>query len=263
MSQHANPQVKGSDLPEPPEPTYAERARTLMHISPVATLCTTSQKHPNWPFGSVVAYGLDEKGNPSFLISTMAMHTKNILADPRASVFVMQPGGEHDPLGAARVTVMGKVTNVPKEQDASIRAEYLARHPNAAYWADFKDFSFFVLETIDVYYVGGFGSMDWVSAEDYAAAKVDPLADAGPGLIEYLNSHHHEALLLLARASGHSDANEATLTAMDRLGFHLRLKIKDRFTGIRLAFPEELQGPEDARPVFVNLVKQARESSCP
>ena len=159
MSQHANPQSDDSDPPKPPEPTFGERARTLMHIAPVATLCTTSQKHPEWPFGSVVAYGLDEKGNPSFLISTMAMHTRNILADARASVFVMQPGGEHDPLGAARVTVMGKISKVAKDQDASIRAQYLARHPDAGYWADFGDFSFYLMDTIDVYYVGGFGSM--------------------------------------------------------------------------------------------------------
>ena len=261
MSQHANPQTSESDTPEPPEPTFAERARTLMHIAPVATLCTTSQKHADWPFGSIVTYGLDDKGNPSFLISTMAMHTKNILADPRASVFVMQPGGEHDPLGAARVTIMGKIAKVPKNQDAGIRAQYLARHPNASYWADFGDFSFFLMDTIDVYYVGGFGSMGWVAAEEYAAAKVDPLADAGPGFIDHLNTNHKDALVLLAKTHGQTDTDEATLTAIDRLGFHLRLKIKDRFTGMRLAFPQELTSPEDARPVFVNMVKEAREAS--
>jgi heme oxygenase (biliverdin-IX-beta and delta-forming) len=261
MSQHANPQMNESDTPEPPEPTYAERARTLMHIAPVATLCTTSQKHPDWPFGSIVTFGLDDKGNPSFLISTMAMHTKNILADPRASVFVMQPGGEHDPLGAARLTVMGKVTKVPKSQDVAIRAQYLARHPQAGYWADFGDFSFYLMDTIDVYYVGGFGSMGWVTAEEYAAAKIDPLADAGPGIIDHLNTDHKDALLMLARASEHPEADEATLTAIDRLGFHLRLKIKDRYTGLRLAFPQALKSPEDARPVFVNMVKQVRETS--
>jgi len=259
MSQHANPQTSDQENSEPPEPTYAERARTLMHMAPIATLCTSSQKHPHWPFGSLVAYGLDDKGNPSFLISTMAMHTKNIVADPRASVFVMQPGGEHDPLGAARVTVMGKIARVPKERDASIRAHYLSRHPQASYWANFKDFSFYLMDTIDVYYVGGFGSMGWVSADEYAAAKVDPLAETGSELIDYLNTHHQDALLSLARTSGHPDANEALLTAIDRLGFHLRLKIKDRFTGIRLAFPEELKGPGDARPVFVNMVQHARE----
>ena len=258
MSQHANPQANDSDSTEPPEPTYAERARTLMHIAPVATLCTTSQKHADWPFGSIVTYGLDDKGNPSFLISTMAMHTKNILADPRASVFVMQPGGENDPLGAARVTIMGKITKAPKDQDAAIRAQYLARHPNAGYWADFGDFSFYLMDTIDVYYVGGFGSMGWVTAEEYAEAKVDPLADAGLGFIDHLNTNHKDAFVLLAQTHGQTDANEATLTAIDRLGFHLRLKIKDRFTGMRLAFPQELTSPEEARLVFVNMIKQAR-----
>lgn len=261
MSQHATPMTNDTDPPEPPEPTYAERARTLMHIAPVATFCTTSQKHADWPFGSIVTYGLDNKGNPTFLISTMAMHTKNILADPRASVFVMQPGGENDPLGAARLTVMGKISKVPKGQDAEIRAQYLARHPKAAYWADFGDFSFYLMDTIDVYYVGGFGSMGWVTAEEYALATVDPLADAGTGIIEHLNADHKDALLILARASSQPDTDEATLTAIDRLGFHLRLKIKDRYTRMRLSFPQELTSPEDARPVFVKMVKQVREVS--
>jgi putative heme iron utilization protein len=261
MSQHANPQTNDSDSPEPPEPTYAEQARTLMHIAPVATLCTTSQKHPDWPFGSIVTYGLDEKGSPSFLISTMAMHTKNMTVDARASVFVMQPGGENSPLGAARVTIMGKVTKVPKAQDAAIRTQYLGRHPNASYWADFDDFSFYLMDTIDVYYVGGFGSMGWVPAEEYAAAQVDPLADAGPGLIDHLNTDHTDALLLLARTSGQPDTDQATLTAIDRLGFHLRLKIKDRYTGMRLTFPQELKSPDDAQPIFVNMVKQAKADS--
>ena len=66
---------------------------------------------------------------------------------------------------------------------------------------------------------------------------------------------------MLAKTHGQPETEEATLTAIDRLGFHLRLKIKDRLTGIRLAFPEELKSPEDARPVFVNMVKQAREAA--
>ncbi|MDT7041588.1 HugZ family protein [Candidatus Nitronereus thalassa] len=258
MSQHANPRTNDTDPADPSEPTYAERARTLMHLAPVATLCTTSQKHPDWPFGSIVTYGLDNKGNPTFLISTMAMHTKNILADPRASVFVMQPGGEHDPLGAARLTVMGKVTKVPKDRDADIRMQYLARHPKASYWADFADFSFYLMDTIDLYYVGGFGSMGWVSAEEYAEAKIDPLADAGPEIIDHVNADHKDSLIILACANGQTEADEVTLTAIDRLGFHLRLRIKDRYTGMRLAFPQELTSPEDARPAFVHMVKQAR-----
>ena len=78
--EHARPSQDspGADVPEP---SYAERARTLVHVGRVGTLSTISRKHAEWPFGSVAPYGLDEKGRPTFLISTMAMHTQNVLAN--------------------------------------------------------------------------------------------------------------------------------------------------------------------------------------
>ena len=79
---HAEP-APASDQPAIPEPSYAERARTLMHLGRVGSLSTLSRKQPGFPFGSVMPYGLDEQGRPIFLISTMAMHTQNLKADAR------------------------------------------------------------------------------------------------------------------------------------------------------------------------------------
>ena len=82
-------------------------------------------------------YALDPSGRPIFLVSSMAMHTQNLNSDPRASLFVTQPGVTGDPLGAARVTLMGKIG--PAGPDA--RPLYLKLHENAQYWIDFDDFS--------------------------------------------------------------------------------------------------------------------------
>ena len=255
-SHHGTP----DPVKSPPEPTFAERARTLMHVSRVGTLCTTSQKHPGWPFGSVVAYGIDARGNPSLLISNMAMHTKNLLADPRVSLLVTPSGKSIDPLGAARVTVMGQMSKVPKDQTTGIRDQYLARHENAAYWVDFADFNFYMMNTIDVYYVGGFGAMGWITHSDYHSAKVDPLADAESALIDHFNANHAEALLKMGKTWGESDTEQATLTALDRLGFHLRLKTPERFTSIRLSFPTALESPEKVQEALLALVPKAQET---
>src|SRR5882757_8450211 len=91
-----------------PEPTYAEKARTLIHLGRVGALSTMSRKHPGWPFGSVMPYALDVTGRPIFLISSMAMHTQNLLQDAKASLLVMQEGAT-DPLGASRLTLMGEI----------------------------------------------------------------------------------------------------------------------------------------------------------
>jgi putative heme iron utilization protein len=123
-------------------------------------------------------YALDDHANPVFLISTMAMHTQNLLADPRSSLLVTPPDAGGDPLGASRVTLLGNVLPVPETDVAEARKLYLARHADSKYWVDYKDFSFYRMSVVDVYYVGGFGVMGWVPASDYCGARPDPLADS-------------------------------------------------------------------------------------
>src|SRR3974390_2905481 len=100
--------------PSIPEPSFAERARTLVHLGRIGSLSTLSRKQPGFPFGSVMPYGTDENGRPIFLISTMAMHTQNLQANPHASLLVTQPDASGDPLGASRVTLLGNVLPVPE-----------------------------------------------------------------------------------------------------------------------------------------------------
>src|SRR5207247_10684903 len=138
VSRHAEPPPP-ADTPPVPEPTYAERARTLAHVGRVGTLATVSRRHPGHPFASVMPYALDGAGRPVVLISSMAMHTQNLQADPRASLLVTQPGWSGDPLAAARLTLMGEGHVVPAEETKTARGAYLARHERAAYWVDFED----------------------------------------------------------------------------------------------------------------------------
>src|ERR1700686_3485221 len=109
---HAGPSAASSQ-PAVAEPTFAERARTLMYLGRTGSLSTLSRKQPGFPFGSVMPFGMDGEGRPVFLISTMAMHTQNLQADPRSSLLVTQPDAGGDPLGASRVTLIGNVFQVP------------------------------------------------------------------------------------------------------------------------------------------------------
>ena len=115
----------------------------------------------------------------------MAMHTQNLQADPRASLLLTQPDAAGDPLGASRVTLVGNVLPIPGPEVAGARELYLARYANSKYWVDFEDFSFYRMEIVDVYYVGGFGVMGWISAVDYRSARPDPLADSASGIIQH------------------------------------------------------------------------------
>src|ERR1700693_936432 len=138
---HAGP-GSTSNAPAVPEPSFAERARTLLHVGRIGSLSTLSLKQPGFPFGSVMPYGLDNRGRPIFLISTMAMHTQNLRSDPRASLLVTQDNAGGDPLGASRVSLIGNVPLIPEPEVAEARTLYLANYPNSKYWVDFEDFSF-------------------------------------------------------------------------------------------------------------------------
>jgi putative heme iron utilization protein len=262
MSSTPNRQHGGSgtatDQPAAPEPSFSERARTLAYLGRIGSLSTVSRKQPGFPFGSVMPYGLDTNGRPIFLISTMAMHTQNLKADPRASLLVTQADAGGDPLGASRVTVIGNALPIPAPEVADARTLYLERYANSKYWVDFDDFSFYRMDVVDVYYVGGFGVMGWVQASDYDRAQPDPLADAAAGIIEHMNADHKDALVLLAKACAGIESQEAVMTAVDRLGFHVRLKTAEGMRGVRIAFLREARTAPETRKVLVEMVQHAR-----
>jgi len=253
--QHAS---TGPASPQLPEPTHAERVRTLLSLVPVGTLSILSRKHPGFPFGSLMPFALDSVGRALFLISNMAMHTQNLKADPRCSLFITQASADGDPLGAARATLVGNAEPVPEGDIATVREAYLARHENSRYWVDFADFCFFRLQPIDLYYVGGFGVMGWVASRDYEQATPDPLAEAAPGILAHMNADHVDAMVLLAKKHAGIEAVEATMTSVDRLGFTLRLKTDDGVKGPRINFLREVATPQDTRAVLVEMVRQAR-----
>ena len=248
-----------SSQPEVPEPSFAERARTLMHSGRIGSLSTQSRKQQGFPFGSLMPYALDGQGRPVFLISTMAMHTQNLQVNPRASLFVTEPEASGDPLGASRVTLIGNVVKIPEPDLAAARTLYLTRYPDSKYWVDFDDFFFYRMDGLDVYYVGGFGVMGWVPASDYSAAQSDPLAEQKNDIMQHMNADHKDALILLAKRFPGIEAQEAELTSVDRVGFHLRLKTQDGVKGTRVAFLREVSDGSQTREAFVEMVKQARE----
>ena len=257
MSRHGH--TAGAPEPGAPEPSFAEQARTLLHLGRTGTLGTLSRRHPGHPFVSVMPYAPDGRGRPLFLISTLAMHTQNLAADPRASLLVAQPGD--DPLALARVTLMGEAHRLGADERAGARDSYLARHPNAIHWVDFEDFAFWRLDLGDVYFVGGFGAMDWLTVPGYEAAGPDPLAEAGPGIIEHMNHDHADALILYARVLGGLPAEAAEMVAVDRLGFKLRIRTDDGLRGRRIGFPREITTAEQCRVVLIEMLGDCRRAS--
>jgi len=138
------------------------KAQELLASQKTGALATQSKKVPGYPFGSLVNYAVDGAGRPVFLFSALAVHSKNLAEDPRASLLVFGAAALEDPLTSARMTVFGTVAPVPEEEQEEAIAVYLAAHPGAAEYLEFGDFRPFRLEPADTYFVGGFGEMGWI-----------------------------------------------------------------------------------------------------
>ena len=256
---HARP---SGEAPEPlydvnvPTPTHAERARTLVTQVPTGTLCTVATEPAGYPYGSFVTVGF-HNGNPVFLVSTMAEHTRNLLRDQRASLLVAE-GGADDPLANGRVTLLGECARVA-DDGGSARRAFLGVHPNAAYYADFGDFAFWELRVTSVRYIGGYGRMSWVDAADWYAAEPDPLASVAGGIITHMNEDHAEAMVLYCKAfSKASEITAATMTSVTRYGVEMSAVTTEGPRPIRLAFPEPVATAGEVRTSLVAMLKRAR-----
>ena len=246
--------------PPPPEPSHAERCRTLVASASRGALSTIAVDPPGYPYGSVATYGLDDGGNPLFFVSLMAEHTQNAINDPRASLLVTEPVPDGaDPLASGRATLMGPMTRVDEADRPAAQDLYLAANPTAEYYIGFGDFAFYRLEVTSIRYVGGYGRMSWVDAAQYAAAEPDPLAPAAAGIIGHMNADHSEAQVLYCRhLAGRPDTTAATMSAVDRYGFEMVAEGPGGRAAVRLGFPEPCVTGEHVRRAMVAMVAEAR-----
>ncbi|HUF31867.1 MAG TPA: DUF2470 domain-containing protein [Acidimicrobiales bacterium] len=250
----------GPPGPPAPEPTHAERCRTLVASQSRGALCTLASAPEGYPYGSVASYALDAAGDPLFFVSLMAEHTQNAIRDPRASLLVAEPVPDGaDPLASGRATLLGDLTEVADADRDEVRQRYLEANPTAAYYIDFGDFAFYRLAVRDIRYVGGYGRMSWVDAAGYAAAEPDPLAGAAAGIIAHMNDDHAEAQVLFCRhLAGRPETTEATMSAVDRYGFEMIAVAPSGRAAVRLGFPEPCATGDEVRRAMVAMVAEAR-----
>ena len=247
----------------PPEPSHAERCRTLVASGSRGALSTLAADPEGYPYGSVASYGLDDRGNPLLFVSLMAEHTQNAMRDPRGSLLVTEPVPEGaDPLASGRVTLLGVLSIVAEDDRPTARDRYLEANPTAAYYIDFGDFVFYRLDVQSIRYVGGYGRMSWVDAGAYAAAEPDPLAAAAAGIIEHMNADHADAQVLFCRhLADRPDTTEAVMSSVDRYGFEMIAVSPAGRAAVRLGFPEECTTSEQVRQAMIAMVADARAAA--
>ena len=204
------------------------------------------------PYCSLVNVATAADGAPLLLLSKLALHTRNILADPRASL-MLDERKDGDPLEGARVMLMGTVAVTGAAQD---RARYLARHPEAEMFAGFGDFAFYKLSLTGAHLVAGFGRIVDLTPADLLVDVTDAqaLLDAEPEVIAHMNGDHAEAVRLYATRLLGAPDGDWRCVGCDPEG----LDLQNGRVALRLAFPQRVDAPGPLRAVLKQLADKAR-----
>ncbi|MFZ1641592.1 MAG: pyridoxamine 5'-phosphate oxidase family protein [Candidatus Contendobacter sp.] len=117
-------------------------------------------QEPEGPEASWVAY-VPEVDFGGFLLhlSTLAAHTRNLLADPRAGLAISEPERDsEDPQTLARVMIQGRVTVLPKDSTdyREMSRHYQETLPASTPRFEFGDFLLLRLTPARIRFVGGF-----------------------------------------------------------------------------------------------------------
>jgi heme iron utilization protein len=230
----------------------AAEARSLLRAVLKGSLATL-RKVSGHPYASLVLTATDSDGTPLFLISRLALHTQNLSADSRASLLIDGTGTEADPMAGARITLIG---SVQPTTSATARARFLARHPSAQGYADFPDFAFYALKPESAHFIGGFGRIVDISANDLVLplAGAEALIDAEPGIVSHINEDHADAIELYATRLLGAAPGAWRMTGIDPEGCDLVLGAR----GLRLPFASRITNATEARQELVRLVGVAR-----
>jgi heme iron utilization protein len=207
------------------------------------------------PYCSLVNVASHADASPILLISRLALHTKNILADSRVSL-MLDERAAGDPLEGARIMLAGRAEESTGEVAGTLRRRYLNAHPSAEAFVDFKDFSFFRIVPSAAHLVAGFGRIIDLAPAQFLTDIGDAgeLLEAEQGAVEHMNEDHREAMNLYATKLLGAESADWTCTGCDPNGMDLQAGA----TVLRLDFPERVTSGTALRTMLVRLAGEAR-----
>ncbi len=206
------------------------------------------------PYAALVTTAFAADASPILLLSQLSEHARNLAVDPRVALLFETASRRRNPQTGPRVTVVGRIARSPDEAD---RRRFLARHPDAALYADFADFGFYRMTVERAHFVGGFARAHWIRGEDFVLSGSGPAAivAAEEGVLDHMNADHGEAVALYARVVLGRRGSGWRLSGVDPDGIDLASKDA---TG-RIDFGQVAQGVDDLRAALVSLAADARQ----
>jgi len=234
-------------------PTLAKSLLRRRREGALATLLRSSGA----PYCSLVNLASHPDGSPLLLISRLAVHTRNLLSDPRVSL-MLDERAEGDPLEGARIMLLGKAVEAQPGDVALWRRRYLAAHPMAADYIDFTDFSLFRVETAAAHLVAGFGRIVDLVPSQYLTdlSGADTLVTAEPSAVDHMNADHLGTMNLYATKLLGAVAGDWRCTGLDPEGLDLQCGR----TTLRLEFPARVETPAGLRDMLKRMADNARKT---
>jgi putative heme iron utilization protein len=232
----------------------ARLARSLLRRSRQGALATL-MAGTGAPYCSLVNLASAPDGAPILLISRLAVHTRNILADPRVSL-MLDERAAGDPLEGARIMLAGVAGLATGDLAANLRQRYLNVHPSADVFVNFADFSFFRIAPTGAHLVAGFGRINDLAPEQFLTdlSDADALLGAEQSAVDHMNADHRDALNLYATRLLGAAPGDWRCTGCDPDG----LDLTDGATALRLDFPRRIVTRGALRQALVELAAQAR-----
>jgi putative heme iron utilization protein len=232
-------------------------ARSLLRRSRQGALATLMAGSGD-PYCSLVNLASHPDGSPILLISRLALHTKNILADARVSL-MLDERAAGDPLEGARIMLAGSAEQAGGNEEPVLRRRYLNAHPSAEAFVEFKDFSFFQIRPRGAHLVAGFGRIVDLEPEQFLTdlTGADVLLEAEPGAVEHMNADHREAMNLYATRLLGAEPADWRCTGCDPDGIDMQAGTAT----LRLDFPQRIATPAALRQTLKQLADQARAAA--
>ena len=241
-------------MQETPDFNAAALARTLLRRSRQGALATLMPDSGD-PYCSLVNVASHPDGSPVLLISRLARHTRNILSDSRVSL-MLDERAEGDPLEGARIMLAGRAEQADDAELAAVSRRYLAAHPSAEAFVNFKDFSFFRVKPSGAHLVAGFGRIIDLEPEQFLTdlSGAEALLEAEQGAVDHMNEDHREAMNLYATRLLGAEQADWRCTGCDPDGIDMQSGAKT----LRLDFPERVTNAPALRKMLVRLAAEAR-----
>ncbi len=230
-----------------------DNARLLVRRRGVGTLAT-AMAEGGAPYASLVTYACDHQGQPVFLFSTLSDHTRNIMADSRASLLVEDAVNKRNPQIGPRVSLTGKIK---RDTSPRSKARFLARHPDAALYAGFGDFAFYRMTVERAHYVGGFARAIWFDAKHILTPKAvaREMEAIEEGIIAHMNDDHGGAVKAYAESLLGRKPADWRLCGCDSDGIDMIMGGRTA----RLDFDKPVTDSNACREMLIHLAAKARK----